>query len=84
MVGDFGGAAGAKRAVFVRGWQTPALLCVEDAGIWRNESAWPPPRMQPTMMYLARGGMLSDAAMPIDQRLDQAYSLPFTTEPLRL
>jgi predicted acyl esterase len=99
--------------VFVRGWQAPSLLCLEDAGVWRNEAAWPPARVQPTMMYLARGGTLSYAvgdqgshhypyrpsigistgrrglgsttpwAMPIDQRLDEAYSLLFTTEPLQ-
>ena len=34
--------------VFVRGWQAPSLLCLEDAGTWRNEAAWPPARVQPT------------------------------------
>jgi predicted acyl esterase len=98
--------------VFVRGWQAPSLLCLQDAGIWRNESTWPPERVQPTRMYLSQGDMLtgtsgdsgSDSyqyrpsvglttgrrglgsttpwAMPIDQRLDEAFSLLFTTEPL--
>jgi predicted acyl esterase len=98
--------------VFVRGWQAPSLLCLEDAGTWRNEAAWPPARVRPTTMYFADGGRLADAAgdagsdsyeyrpsvgittgrrglgsttpwaMPIDQRLDEAYSLVFTTEPL--
>ncbi len=99
--------------VFVRDWQKPSLLCVEDAGTWRHEAAWPPARVQPTTMYLVRGGTLSDTAgdhgstsyayrpsvgittgrrglgsttpwaMPVDQRLDESYSLLFTTEPLR-
>ncbi len=98
--------------VFVRGWQAPSLLCLEDAGTWRNEAAWPPARVRPTTMYFADGGRLADAAgdagsdsyeyrpsvgittgrrglgsttpwaMPIDQRLDEAYSLVFSTEPL--
>jgi uncharacterized protein len=98
--------------VFARGWQAPSLLCLEDAGTWRNEAAWPPARMQPTAMYLSAGGQLTGAApdsgsdsyeyrpsagittgrrglgsttpwaMPIDQRLDEAYSLLFTTDPL--
>ena len=100
-------------AVFVRGWQAPSLLCLEDAGTWRNEAAWPPARMRPISMYLSGGGALVDAtgdagsdsyayrpsvgvttgrrglgsttpwAMSIDQRLDEAYSLLFTGEPLR-
>ncbi len=48
--------------VFVRGWQTPSLLCLEDAGTWRNEAAWPPARVQPTPMFLAEGGRLAAAA----------------------
>jgi predicted acyl esterase len=48
--------------VFVRDWQTPSLLCMEEAGTWRHEAAWPPTRMQPTTMYLALGGTLSQAA----------------------
>ncbi|HLY90609.1 MAG TPA: CocE/NonD family hydrolase [Acetobacteraceae bacterium] len=99
--------------VFVRGWQAPSLLCLEDTGAWRNESTWPPERLHPTTLYLSEGGMLTDTAgnsgsdsyqyrpsvgittgrrglgsttpwaMPIDQRLDEAHSLLFTTEPLR-
>jgi uncharacterized protein len=99
--------------VFVRGWQEPSLLCLEDAGTWRNEAAWPPVRVRPTAMFLSGGGTLADGAgdvgsdsyayrpsvgittgrrglgsttpwaMPIDQRLDEAFSLLFTTEPLR-
>ncbi len=99
--------------VFVRGWQEPSLLCLEDAGTWRNEAAWPPDRVRPTAMYLSDGGTLAATpgdtgsasypyrpsvgittgrrglgsttpwAMPIDQRLDEAFSLLFTTEPLR-
>ena len=99
--------------VFVRGWQAPSLLCLEDAGTWRNEAAWPPARVRPIAMYLSGGGALVDAAgdagsdsyayrpsvgvttgrrglgsttpwaMSIDQRLDEAYSLLFTGEPLR-
>ena len=98
--------------VFVRGWQAPSLLCLEDAGTWRNEAAWPPAHVHPTAKYLSGGGSLADAAgdsgsdsyayrpsvgittgrrglgsttpwaMPIDQRLDEAFSLLFTTEPL--
>jgi len=48
--------------VFVRDWQTPSLLCAEDAGTWRNEADWPPNRVQPTTMYLARAGTLSETA----------------------
>lgn len=43
--------------VFVRGWQAPSLLCVEDAGEWRNEAAWPPQDMQPTVLHLAEAGL---------------------------
>jgi predicted acyl esterase len=99
--------------VFVRGWQTPALLCLEDAGAWRNEAAWPPARVRQTPMYLADDGRLAETApmdqgansydyrpsvgittgrrglgsttpwaMPIDQRLDEAYSVLFTTDAL--
>jgi predicted acyl esterase len=98
--------------VFVRGWQAPSLLCLQDAGTWRNESAWPPERVQPARMYLSKDGTLAGTAgdsgsdsyqyrpsvgittgrrglgsttpwaMPIDQRLDEACSLLFTTEPL--
>jgi uncharacterized protein len=39
--------------VFVRSWQQPALLCLEDAGEWRNEATWPPARVVQTTMYLA-------------------------------
>jgi predicted acyl esterase len=45
--------------VFVRGWQAPSLLCLEDSGSWRNEAAWPPARMQPTAFYLDAGGALA-------------------------
>src|SRR5262245_13608156 len=99
--------------VFVRDWQQPTLLCVEDAGTWRNEAAWPPARIRPTAMYLAGSGVLADTAgaegadsyvyrpsvgistgrrglgattpwaMPVDQRLDEAYSLLFTTAAMR-
>jgi hypothetical protein len=100
--------------VFARGWQKPALLCLEDAGTWRNETTWPPERVQPTAIYLAANGRLTDTAptdtrsdeydyrpsvgittgrrglgsttpwaMPIDQRLDEAYSLLFTAAPLQ-
>jgi uncharacterized protein len=98
--------------VFVRGWQEPSLLCVEDAGTWRNEATWPPARIRPTALYLADDGRLADAAgdaglasyayrpsvgittgrrglgsttpwaMPIDQRLDEAFSLLFDSEKL--
>ena len=99
--------------VFVRGWQMPSLLCLEDAGTWRSEAAWPPERVRSTPMYFGDGGRLADAAgadgsdsfahrpsvgvttgrrglgsttpwaMPIDQRLDEAFSLLFTGETLR-
>lgn len=48
--------------VFVRGWQPPSLLCLEDAGTWRNEAAWPPARVQPTAMYFDTGGVLAETA----------------------
>ncbi len=38
--------------VFVRRWQAPALLTLEDAGEWRNEACWPPPDVQPTGFHL--------------------------------
>jgi hypothetical protein len=44
--------------VFVRSWQTPSLLCREDAGVWRNEAAWPPVRVQPTPFYFGAAGRL--------------------------
>ncbi len=96
--------------VFVRGWQAPSLLCLEDAGTWRNESAWPPERVRPTTLYLSQSGTLTNTAgdagsdsyqyrpsvgittgrrglgsttpwaMPVDQRLDEAHSLLFTSE----
>ncbi len=99
--------------IFVRGWQEPSLLCLEDAGTWRNEAAWPPDRAQPTALYLSVGAELAEAAgdggsesfafrpsvgittgrrglgsttpwaMPIDQRLDEAFSLLFSTPPLQ-
>jgi uncharacterized protein len=99
--------------VYVRSWQEPALLCLEDAGEWRNEAVWPPTRVRQTPMYLADGGQLATTAptaaatssydfrpsvgitsgrrglgsttpwaMPIDQRLDEAYSVLFTTDAL--
>lgn len=98
--------------VFVRGWQAPSLLCLEDAGTWRNEASWPPTRMHPKVLYFGDNGGLAERpgadgadsyeyrpsvgittgrrglgsttpwAMPIDQRLDEAYSLLFTTAPL--
>jgi uncharacterized protein len=106
-------------SVFVRGWCAPSLLCLEDAGTWRNEAAWPPERVQPTLMYFVDDGRLAEEAprdaaadsyayrpsvgittgrrglgsttpwaMPVDQRLDEAYSLLFTgdalTAPLEL
>ena len=89
------------------------MLCLEDAGEWRNEAVWPPTRVQQTPMYLADGGQLATTAptaaatssydfrpsvgitsgrrglgsttpwaMPIDQRLDEAYSVLFTTDAL--
>src|ERR1700693_5744683 len=48
--------------VFVRGWQTPSLLCLEDGRTWRHEAAGPPARVQPTTKYLSRGGTLADVA----------------------
>ncbi len=99
--------------VFVRGWQAPSLLCLEDAGMWRNEATWPPERVHPATLYFSAGGTLTDTAgddgsdsyqyrpsvgvttgrrglgsttpwaMPIDQRMDEAFSLLFTTAPLQ-
>ncbi len=47
--------------VFVRRWQKPSLLTLEDAGTWRTEPGWPPPDMDPVAFYFASDGMLSDA-----------------------
>lgn len=97
--------------VFVRSWQQPALLCLEDAGDWRSEATWPPARVRQTQLYLADDGRLAMTAptkagessyayrpsvgittgrrglgsttpwaMPTDQRLDEAYSVLFTTD----
>jgi uncharacterized protein len=97
--------------VFVRSWQQPTLLCLEDTGEWRNEAAWPPSRVRQTAMYFADDGRLVETApadagassceyrpsvgittgrrglgsttpwaMPIDQRLDEAWSVLFTTD----
>jgi predicted acyl esterase len=108
---DNGVMADPPVTVFVRSWQPPALLCLEDAGEWRNEAAWPPERVRQTPMYLADDGRLDATApgepgasrydyrpsvgittgrrglgsttpwaMPIDQRLDEAYSVLFTSD----
>ena len=100
--------------VFVRGWQEPSLLCLEDAGdvaqrsglaagpraadrrcICRMAARWPTTAgdagsasyaYRPSVgITTGRRGLGSTTpwAMPIDQRLDEAFSLLFTTEPLR-
>jgi predicted acyl esterase len=110
---DTGVMAEPPVTVFVRSWQQPALLCLEDAGEWRNEAAWPPARVRQTPMYLGDDGRLIGTApaeagassyeyrpsvgittgrrglgsttpwaMPIDQRLDEGYSVLFTSETL--
>jgi predicted acyl esterase len=50
--------------VFVRHWQTPSLLCIEDAGTWHSFSAWPPPHVAPADFFLSTDGRLTDAAEP--------------------
>jgi putative CocE/NonD family hydrolase len=101
--------------IFVRQYQPPAPMYLEDQGFWRQEWDWPPARARSSAFYLRHGGSLSpereqgstdssDAfpynpavgvasgilgrgnvapwAMPLDQRLDEAHSLLFTTDPL--
>jgi hypothetical protein len=97
--------------VFVRGWQA-MLLCLEDAGTWRNEAARRRPacsRQRCTVEWWSVGrhhgepgadsyayrpsvrittgrrglGSTTPWAMPIDQRLDEGFSLLFTSETLR-
>ncbi len=98
--------------VFVRSWQTPSLLTIEDSGIWRCESAWPPPHVQPTDFFLNANGRLASSpgeagadtyeyrpsvglttgrrglgattpwGTPVDQRLDDAYSVLYDSRPL--
>ena len=48
--------------VFVRRWQTPSLLCVEEPGEWRGEEAWPPSSVRMTDFFLGSDGRLG--AMP--------------------
>ena len=104
-------------AIFVRQYQPPAPMYLEEKGFWRQESDWPLARAETTVMYLNAGGRLGRApdkpahqddvrdafaynpavgimggilgrgnvapwAMPLDQRLDEAYSLTYTTPPL--
>jgi putative CocE/NonD family hydrolase len=104
-------------AIFVRQYQPPAPMYLEEKGFWRHESEWPLARTESTPMYLSAEGKLGrepdrhvspqDAgdsyaynpavgitsgilgrgnvapwAMPLDQRLDEAYSLTYTTPPL--
>jgi putative CocE/NonD family hydrolase len=101
--------------LFIRQYQAPAPMYMEDKGFWRSEREWPPARSNATAMYLASGGRLTREtgerseeardsfsyypavgvmsgilargnvapwAMPLDQRLDEAYSLTYTTPPL--
>ncbi len=102
-------------AVFVRQYQEPAPLYLEDRGFWIFEKEWPPERAISRRFYLAQSGRLitegaaggaaefdqytyhpecgimtgrhgrgniSPWAMPLDQRLDDAYALTYTTDPL--
>ena len=101
--------------LFVRQYQQPAPMYMQDKGFWRSEKEWPLARAKNTAMYFQTGGRLSrepsesseDArdtytyhpavgvmsgilaqgsvapwAMALDQRLDEAYSLTYTTPPL--
>ncbi|ARP84891.1 CocE/NonD family hydrolase [Bordetella genomosp. 9] len=98
--------------VFVRQWQQPALLSLNEPGHWHADSQWPPAATRTETRYLEPGGGLGRQApadgqvsydyrptvgmasgrvglgstspwgMPIDQRVDDAYSACFTTPPL--
>ena len=99
--------------VFLRDWAQPSLLCLEDAGTWRQEASWPPEHAASRPFHFGPSGRLStDPAaetgadtyafrasvgltsgrvglgstspwgMPLDQRLDDAYSQLYTTAPL--
>ncbi|RUV68129.1 CocE/NonD family hydrolase [Mesorhizobium sp. M5C.F.Cr.IN.023.01.1.1] len=46
--------------VFVRGWKTPALICSQDAGVWRSEAKWPPDRVSDTAAYFGNSGTLTE------------------------
>lgn len=59
--------------VFVRGWQAPSLLCIEDSGVWRNEAAWPPQDVQATTLHLTRKG-LSATPGPGERSFDHRAS----------
>jgi uncharacterized protein len=100
-------------AVFMRQYQEPAPVCVEDRGIWLFENEWPPARAVERPFYFGTSGRLSaDSAatepvecdqytyhpecgimtgrhgrgnispwaMPLDQRLDDAYAVTYTTD----
>jgi putative CocE/NonD family hydrolase len=102
--------------IFVRKYQPPAPMYLEEKGFWRQEKEWPLARGETRSMYFHGDRRLSSAkpdpsatdtrdsytynpavgitngilgrgnvtpwAMPLDQRLDEAYSLIYTTEPL--
>lgn len=102
-------------ALFIREYQKPSVMYIEDKGFFRHEDAWPPTRVCPTAYALHPGGRLDAGAaptteeherlevdptvgvaagkhgggpfppwgMPLDQRVDEARSLTYTTpEPL--
>jgi hypothetical protein len=47
--------------VFVRRWQTPSLLCLEEPGEWRGEAAWPPSHVRMSEFLLGGDGRLGAA-----------------------
>jgi putative CocE/NonD family hydrolase len=101
--------------IFVRQYQPPAPMYLEDKGSWRQEREWPLARASSTAFHLRSDGRLSRErdqsavdssdsypynpavgamsgilgrgsvppwAMPLDQRLDESYSLVYSTDPL--
>src|SRR5262249_19059623 len=48
--------------IFVRQYQPPAPMYLEERGFWRHENEWPPARTKERPMYLGPGGSLVPAA----------------------
>jgi len=55
--------------LFVRQWREPAVVCIEDAGEFRGEDAWPPERVEEAPLYLRADGAL-DLRPPVTAGAD--------------
>ena len=60
--------------VFVRQYQPPAPLYIEEKGFWRQETEWPPGRGESRRMYLNAGGRLGREAESTDQDCADSYT----------